>query len=600
MARMIPSSLAPGCSSPGEHAVFAKLRNDPSTSGWIVLHSFGVAKHPTRLEGEIDFVVLVPGEGILFLEIKAGHVSRSNGIWKYGTGAAQKTSEIGPFRQASEAMHAIRGNLARRAPDLRGLLFYSGVIFTLVDFDQDSPEWHSWQYAGRTDFSRQPISTLCVRMLRRAHDHMRASPSATWYGIHRSRPSREQVSRIAELLRPDFEYVVPAEARVAEGEQRIHRFTQEQFGALDLLRDNDRIIFKGPAGTGKTFLALEAAERFLWSEERVMVACYNKLLGGWLNSELRARTGRTKFAGQVTSGTLHSILLKLSRMTINGSESSEFWARTLPERVVDLALAGEIETPLFDVIVLDETQDLALDPYLDVLDILLEGGLAGGRWAFFGDFERQAIYTEDAVNAGESLIDRIRSRAPIHTVYPLRTNCRNSENIAIAIELACRLQPRYSGVLSVEAGPELVIRFYRDAAEQLPLLEGAIADARQRFGSPRIRILSVREDGSSCAARLARHSPSLNLNPLRTGNATSDTVAFSTIHAFKGLEAPAVVITDIEEFGGARMEALLYVGMSRAKLHLCVLMHERCKVGYEEAVKQGFRDMGRLRGHGHT
>jgi hypothetical protein len=47
------------------------------------------------------------------------------------------------------------------------------------------------------------------------------------------------------------------------------------------------------------------------------------------------------------------------------------------------------------MLVIDEAQDLLEDEYLDVLDLLVKGGLAGGRWAFFGDFERQAIYISD-------------------------------------------------------------------------------------------------------------------------------------------------------------------------------------------------------------
>ena len=71
MARMIPSQLPTDCKSPGERSLFPRFKNDPDTAGWIVLHSLGVAKHPKRIEGELDFVVIVPGAGILCLEVKA-------------------------------------------------------------------------------------------------------------------------------------------------------------------------------------------------------------------------------------------------------------------------------------------------------------------------------------------------------------------------------------------------------------------------------------------------------------------------------------------------------------------------------------------------
>ena len=63
------------------------------------------------------------------------------------------------------------------------------------------------------------------------------------------------------LLRDNFEYAVSRRSDLESLERMICQFTEEQFGALDMLNDNDRVVFKGPAGTGKTFLALEAAKR---------------------------------------------------------------------------------------------------------------------------------------------------------------------------------------------------------------------------------------------------------------------------------------------------------------------------------------------------
>jgi superfamily I DNA/RNA helicase len=48
-------------------------------------------------------------------------------------------------------------------------------------------------------------------------------------------------------------------------------------------------------------------------------------------------------------------------------------------------------------------------------------------------------------------------------------------------------------------------------------------------------------------------------------------VAFSTIKSFKGLEAKAVIICDLEKIDDKEAQSLIYVGMSRAKSHLTVL-----------------------------
>jgi superfamily I DNA/RNA helicase len=51
-------------------------------------------------------------------------------------------------------------------------------------------------------------------------------------------------------------------------------------------------------------------------------------------------------------------------------------------------------------------------------------------------------------------------------------------------------------------------------------------------------------------------------------------VQWTTIHSFKGLESPAIIITDIERISGEKSINLLYVGMSRALSNLTLLISE--------------------------
>ncbi len=97
MARMVPPYYAEGIKSTGEKQIFDRLRGDPATTDWICLHSLNLAKHMKRVYGEIDFVVLVPNEGIFCLEIKSGRVARREGIWTYTDRYGDiSTSTVGP------------------------------------------------------------------------------------------------------------------------------------------------------------------------------------------------------------------------------------------------------------------------------------------------------------------------------------------------------------------------------------------------------------------------------------------------------------------------------------------------------------------------
>ena len=51
-------------------------------------------------------------------------------------------------------------------------------------------------------------------------------------------------------------------------------------------------------------------------------------------------------------------------------------------------MAAEELEQQFDVLVVDEAQDLAEPYHLDFFDTALYGGLAGGRWAIFGAFRK--------------------------------------------------------------------------------------------------------------------------------------------------------------------------------------------------------------------
>ncbi|MNO07960.1 hypothetical protein D3C81_2303850 [compost metagenome] len=53
------------------------------------------------------------------------------------------------------------------------------------------------------------------------------------------------------------------------------------------------------------------------------------------------------------------------------------------------------------------------------------------------------------------------------------------------------------------------------------------------------------------------------------------------------MEAPAVILTDIEELDGEQAAALLYVGMTRARLTLHLLMSDRLRSTYGQLVTQG-------------
>ena len=120
--------------------------------------------------GEIDFVVIVPTEGVVCLEVKGGRVSCQSGVWRtmdrYGNHAVLKKS---PFLQARDGMFAMRNSLIRHfgggAAESRCPFGYA-VVFPDVSCPPLTPEFERSDVIDFDDL-RNPISRSIMRVVRR-------------------------------------------------------------------------------------------------------------------------------------------------------------------------------------------------------------------------------------------------------------------------------------------------------------------------------------------------------------------------------------------------------------------------------------------------
>jgi hypothetical protein len=328
---------------------------------------------------------------------------------------------------------------------------------------------------------------------------------------------------------------------------------------------------------------MEAAKRAIADGQRVLFLCYNNLLGDWLKAQTSGYSDDPK---TFQCRTFHSLLLEIAGEKPAKGVGDRYWRKDLPVSASDRLLDDSRAWPVYDMLIVDEAQDLLEEDYLDVLDLLLQGGLAGGKWAFFGDFERQAIYVSDGGTSALQALDGLSERAPSQVKSSLRINCRNAEPIAETLAITSGLAPGYKRVLHDSEGSDVDPLFYSSAMDQERLLATAISTLKEAFTAGEIMILSMRGDESSCAGNASAHSAGQTLAPIRNVQ-DGQAIPFASIHAFKGLEAPAVIITDIESLNDDRARALLYVGMSRARIRLVMLMHESCRSSYDHVLDAG-------------
>lgn len=562
---MIPPLVPPTCTSPGEREIFSRLKDDPATKDWIVLHSLDIAHHLRQVVGEADFVIVIPGLGVLCLEVKACHsIQRTNGLWYYGRDP--NGDPRGPFKQASEAMHSLRNQVLKCDTSLARVPFWSAVAFPYVEFQTSSDEWHTWQVIDSNRYQRQPLATLIAGILRNARSHLSSQPSAGWFRDSDRLPDQQQAAAIARILRPNFEFSEKPPDRRARQQSEILRYTEEQFAALDSMEENERVVFSGPAGTGKTVLAIEAARRASNSGKKVLWLCFNRLLGRWVSKQPIAHDPN------VTARTFHQYLLSVAGVNPPDVPDDTFWKSELPEAALSKLLGGHSDASHFDLIVADEVQDLIFSPYLDVMDLVLKGGLSDGQWLLFGDFERQMLYGQDK----SELDGLIRARFGSFAKCSLRVNCRNTPRVAALSHLLGKLAPDYSRILRPDDRVEPVIAYYATPSQQRKLLVSTLDRLnKESFASEDVVILSPKA-GQRCVAASITEQPWCNqIVPFE--QATPNHTRYTTIQSFKGLDSPAIVVTDIEHLAGEHFSSLFYVATTRALERLFILVHETAK-----------------------
>jgi hypothetical protein len=572
MAKMIPARYDEGGTSAAEKRIFHLLANDPDLADWAVIHSLGLARGLRGPYGEIDFVVLAPSGAVICLEIKGGRVSCKDGTWhtvdRSGVSAELKKS---PFMQARDGMfslfRAVQAKFGINS-DAGRCLFAYAVIFPDIDPPPQTPEFERWEAISRDDL-RSPISDVLRKLI---------SAQGKKIGPHCGPHAPDAAVReIRQFLRPDFERWVTRSTAIRESEAGLISLTEDQYLVLDMISDNPRCLIEGAAGTGKTVLALEYARREASCGKRVALVCFNRLLGDWF--EHRAKEFKipgltaTSFFRFLRSLVISSEFRDEYECTSRNTDPAIVFSELLPFYA---QLAVEAGSPSFDVLVMDEAQDLLNSENIDLIGAMLRGGMAGGSWYIFGDFTRQCIHGNVSPTAAMAALE---SRCPHFVRTRLRTNCRNTRRIGEETALLSGFtSPPYK--LGQIDGLAVDYRYWKNASHQLEKLTEVVQQMiSDGVDLSDVVLISSRKFADSVAAKLSVECPkrSVTAYELRSGadsERRSSGVGFATVQAFKGMESRAVIFCDVEEVENEAPQALLYTGMSRARSLLVMLVHE--------------------------
>lgn len=548
--KLIPNVLGSETKSNAERKVFNYLKETPFDEGYA-FHSVGLPVHEKKSYSEADFIV-VTRFGVLCLEVKGGQVDCINGVWEFTNRFGRKNEKNeGPFEQAAGALFALREALQKQLPWIRNVSFASGVV--IPDF--------TFTYRGVSvipqilyDFSS---TETFAEYIKKCHDY--------WDDRNRKKfpeLSDECLLQIKKAIRDDLHFVPAVGSVVNSIDEQLIRLTEEQVRIVDALDGNDRLLINGPAGSGKTLIATEYARKCAENGKKVLFLTYNKMLAEYLS---KANT-----ESKIYYKHFHGLISDYIALDKNRVSDSDYYATILPEQFLKYLSRHQIMQ--YDVLIIDEGQDLLNIKYFPIFEKLLKRGVFKGNWLILYDDNQNLFNRKKFDKAMESL----QNYFPVK--YKLTKNCRNTEPIAL-------FNKYVSGIASGDAfvdGENVRILSY-DEQTFTEVVDDVIGKLFAFAVQPKdIVILSPVSMEKSIMTKY--NGGYKNAIVKFTGANRDDAIRYSTIQSFKGLDSKIVIVTDVTKKDMEDKSIMLYTLLSRARALLYILTDEKSEQEFKYKV----------------
>jgi hypothetical protein len=527
--------------SNAERKVFDLLKSIDMGEGWTAFHSLNVSEHAYKQWSELDFVIVGPS-GIMILEVKGGRVACENGIWFFTDryGEVHKKSE-GPFKQAETGMYALQEKIKTDyGKDWKSQLKTGwGVVFPDISFTIHSPE--------------MPQEVVCDEAFtNNAKTFKKYLKRLFSYWCNKGKPFKPLsidspfLEYLTNYFRPNFDVSPLLSNRIDDIHQEIVQHTKDQYKILDALENHNRIICSGGAGTGKSFVAVEIARRELDMGHRVLIVAMHEIFVSYLRAQLEDEN--------------------LKVCTFGDLEFS----------------IQNIERQPYDVLIVDEGQDLMSLEYFDVFERALKGGLDIGRWRWFMDENAQAGIVGQY---DDGAMEFLKSNGAVYIT--LKYNCRNTPQIIRETEAVTNA---YIGITEIKGnGPKVkyceVVNKNIEVDCLIEHIQSLIHDGVEL--SDMVVLSPLEQDESVVSLLPVKWKKRLrSINKINVMDKVNGVLLFSKIGDFKGLERRFVLLVDTGELDKSEKSiSLLYVAMTRAHAGLWVAVDSNFKPALIEIQK---------------
>lgn len=388
------------------------------------------------VSGEVDFVVIHPEYGLVFVECKGGKISVSNDSYISTDKLGRRHQIKNPFEQAMRSMYTFVQHIERNTSfprsrsELSQLCTYAAFFpecrrpksipasfhgnISLAGFDADLFDPESW-------FKSLFSESLCERGFRSI--------------------TVNELSLIHSCLCPSAEYESSKLVGIIETEQFFDSGlspTSQQYFALAQLQFSPNTIILGSAGTGKTLVGLESLRLRPSLVEKSLFLCHSPQLSTYLKDQYGSSLSHVSFFSE--DEFLKSLLIDAQLEGLDTSSASD-----LADIVDVFSLRSRRR---YQNIVIDEMQDL---PEKLVLSLRR---LCAGHGLFLGlmDPKQSILY--------DFSLDELKQFYSFDNLLGLDINVRNTPQIMRYLEQ--RLSPAFASYCISPNGLDVLERVVSD------------------------------------------------------------------------------------------------------------------------------------------
>lgn len=504
MARMHPETIA-FTRSDAEVRVFRALAEALPDEYDVLHHVRWVQRREEggARDGEADFLIVHPNHGVLVVEVKGGQLryDASRGAWLRNDGSIADD----PVDQVRDARYSIERYL-RRLSDWSRTWGPFGYALVFPDGELDGPPLP--HLPGDIVLGSRDL-------LDRARLREGIERAFAYWAARDKHLGTTGAARVVRAFAHDLEIRQPLGVAAKEADREIVRLTESQYRVLHHLAGVRRAAIAGPAGSGKTLLALEKAKRLAADEFHTLLCCFNRPLADYLRD---SASGVPNLDVMTFHQLCMSVAIRAGIAIPRSDGDQPNWDALVGAL---MAAPGLLESP-YDAMVVDEGQDFAPDWWLLLLSFLRDSD-HGLVYVFYDSNQR--IY-----------------RRPLElpadlTPVSLNEVIRNTKQI---FEVT---KPCYLGTLPVCLGPDGPPVEWRRVAkdrlrQELSRVLHHLVDEEKVAASDIVVLTPVAVDKCGLQGRCGR----FQLTP--TPQSSHD-VYLSTIHRFKGLDRLAVVVAGV-------------------------------------------------------